>query len=130
MPIEFSNFNDFNESGNLHDKVTIADFCPRIIVIDGEIEWVSTISSSHLIVNKLWLPSRIKKISPKSISDHEMIKSVVIEKESKLEEIESEAILTLLPIPSSIVFLGGNCFSDCGSFSSVIFESESILSRI
>jgi hypothetical protein len=110
------------------------DFCPRIIGIDGRIQWVSMIVPSHFIVNKLWLPSGIKLISLKSVSENESLKSVVIENMSKLEGIESEAfqrtILNFLAIPNSVGFLGSKCFCCRRSLSPNRFESESRLSRI
>jgi hypothetical protein len=95
------------------------DFCPRIIVKDGRIQWVSTIGPSHLTVNKLWLPSGIKMISWKSVSQNKSIKFIVIENQSKLQGIASKAFrnakLRFLAIPDSVGFLGVNCFSACKS---------------
>jgi hypothetical protein len=129
---------------NLDDKVTIADapsplgHCRRllspIIVVDGQIQWISPIGDSHLIVNKLWLPSSIKTISCESFSENQSLKSVVIENECKLEGIESETFqktsLKFVTIPNSIGVLGEKCFSECGSLGSITFESGSGLSRI
>jgi hypothetical protein len=103
-------------------------------VIDGLIQWVSIIGDSHLIINKLWLASRMKRISCQSFCANEKIKSVVIEKESQLDRIGSKAFeqtgITFLSIPNSVVFLGARCFSKCRSLSSVTFESGSRLSGI
>jgi hypothetical protein len=41
--------------------------------------------------NRLWLPSSIKKMSSESVSSNRLIKSVVIENQSKLEIIETHA---------------------------------------
>jgi hypothetical protein len=110
------------------------EFCPRIILIDGRIQWVSMIGPTRFIANKLWLPSRIKMISSKSFYENDFIRFVVIENQSKLEGVESEAFkktdILYLTIPSSVVFLGEKCFSECRSLSSVTFESRSRLSRI
>jgi hypothetical protein len=106
----------------------------RIIVIDGLIQWVSTIGASHLNINRLWLPSSIKFIPSNCVYENKTIKSIVIENMSKLEGIESEAFqntnLKFIAIPNSVVFLSAKCFSECGSLSSVTFESKSKLSRI
>jgi hypothetical protein len=79
-------------------------------VIDGLILWISTIGHSHFNINKLWLPSRIKFISSKSVSEKESLKSVVIENGSKLERIESEAFqktgVKFVTIPDSVTFFG------------------------
>jgi hypothetical protein len=102
-----------------------ADFCPRIIVIDGLILSVSSIGSSHFIVDRLWLPSGIKLICSRNVYKNESIKSIVIENVSKLEKINSEAFqktaLNFFTIPSSVEVLGEKCFSHCGSLSSVRF---------
>jgi hypothetical protein len=85
---------------NLHDKVTIADFTgsvenhksiqSRTSVIDELIVSVSTIGHSDFIVNRLWLPSSIKLLSSESFYENgnEIIKSVVIEHQSRLAIIE------------------------------------------
>jgi hypothetical protein len=58
----------------------IADeLCPRIIVIDGLLQCVSTIDRSPFFGDRLWLPSPIKIISSKTVYENESIKSVVIE---------------------------------------------------
>jgi uncharacterized protein YuzB (UPF0349 family) len=110
------------------------EFCHRIIVIDGEIKWVSAIRRSHLFVKRLWLPSPIKVICSESVSDNQLIKSVVIENMSQLKIIESNAFiktsLQFLRIPDSVEVLGEECFAQCGSLSSVTFESGSRLKRI
>jgi hypothetical protein len=110
------------------------NFCPRIIVIEGRIQWVSTIGRSPFIVNILWLPSSIKLISSQSVSEKKSIRSVVIENQSNLEGIESKSFeksgLTFITIPDSVLVLGEQCFSECKSLSSVTFESGSRLSRI
>jgi hypothetical protein len=38
------------------------EFCSRIIVIDGLIQWVLMIRQFYFIGNRVWLPSRIKII--------------------------------------------------------------------
>jgi hypothetical protein len=110
------------------------EFCPQIIVIDGLIHSVSTIGRSHLILQKLWLPSRIKLISWESVYEDKSIESVVIENLSQLEGIERETFqetdLKFIAISKSVEFIGANCFSWCGSLSSISFESGSRLSRI
>jgi uncharacterized protein YuzB (UPF0349 family) len=111
-------------------KVT-DEFYPQIIVIDGQIQCVSTVGPSDFIVNRLWFPSSIKLISSKAIYENE---SIVIENLSKLERIESEAFrktsLNFFSVPHSVKALDVKCFSHCESLSSVRFESGSILSRI
>jgi hypothetical protein len=111
-----------------------AEFCPRIIVIDGLIQCVSTIGHSDFLVNKLWLPSSIQLISSKNFSKTQSIKSIVIENQSTLKIIESEAFqqiaLQYFTVPALVEVLCANCFSQCGSLSSVTFEFGSRLSRI
>jgi hypothetical protein len=112
-------------------KIT-KEFCPRIIVINGRIQCVSTIDPSDFIFNKLWLPSSIKIICWKSVSENKNIQSVVIENKSQLEGIESEVFtkmaLKFLAIPNSVRFLAKRCFYECKSLSSIGFESGSRLS--
>jgi hypothetical protein len=107
----------------------ISQFYPRIIVVDGSIQSVSTIDPSHLFGNRLWLPSPIKFISSESISENESIQSVVIENMSELECIETKAFektnLQLIILPASVEVLDAECFSSCSSLSFVLFETGS-----
>jgi hypothetical protein len=84
------------------------EFCPRIIIIDGQTQWISTIDNSDFIINRLWLPSSIKILSSKSISQNEFIELIVIENISKLSRIESEAFkhvnVRFVRVPSSVGF--------------------------
>jgi hypothetical protein len=72
---------------------TTDEFYPRIIVIDGQIQSVSTIVHSHFIVNRLWIPSSIKLNLSENVNsnENEKIQSDVIENQSKLAGIEMKA---------------------------------------
>jgi hypothetical protein len=101
---------------------------------DGIILCVSTIGHSIFFINKLWLPSSMKKISSENHSENESIESIVIDNVSKLDRIEAKTFkktkLEFMKIPVSVGFLGEECFSDCSLLSSITFECSSRLSRI
>jgi hypothetical protein len=113
-------------------------------VIDGLIQWISTILPSNFILDKLWVPSSIKLISSKSVYENEAISgevaflnrsrfslceslsSVIFESGSKLSLIDKwtfcETGLVEIIIPSSVEVLDEYCFYACKSLPSVQFE--------
>jgi hypothetical protein len=101
---------DRNNQYLLQFSISMTRSIPRIIVIGGLIQWVSTIGRSYFFVNKLWFPSSIKLISSQSVDKNKSIKSVVIENMSKLKRMKSEAFLTRLCFWVRNVFRSGNHF--------------------
>jgi hypothetical protein len=80
-----------------HDDLTVADLpIPRRIGINGRVLWVLTIHHSHFLINLLWIPPPIKFPSLECLCANEHIKSIVIEKMSKLELIEINTFPNLL----------------------------------
>jgi hypothetical protein len=106
-------------------------FCHRLIVVDGVILYVSSITSGNFFGFRLWLPSGIESIASKCFSCIQQLKSVVIETGSRLSRIEllsfMKSNLEFVFIPGSVEVLRDGCFWYCRSLSSVTFESESRL---
>jgi hypothetical protein len=109
------------------------EFCPRLIVVDGFIQYVSSVGCGFFTGSILWLPSSTKLIVSESLSKNQSF-SIVFEKGSNMgnlgEEVFSNTRLLFVQIPASVEFLGEKCFSYCGSLSSVTFETGSRLSQI
>jgi hypothetical protein len=111
------------------------NFCRRIIVVDGLIQYISTIDDFDLFgIIIIWIPSPIKVIPSNWANEDFSIESLVFEETSQLQRIEAHSFsrsnMRFLTIPSSVLFLDRACFSECRSLSSVTFESGSRLARI
>jgi hypothetical protein len=110
------------------------EFCPRMIVVDGMIMWVSAVGNPHFSATRLWIPSPIKFIASESFSDNEEFGFLVFEKVSMLERIEAKAFskttLKSIVISEFVEVLSERCFFKCKLLSSVRIESRSKLSRI
>jgi hypothetical protein len=114
---------------------TITDiFCSRLIVVDGLVLPVLTTAHFRSSDNRVWISSTTEIISSNWISFRAGIKSIAFEIGSKFKEIQTQAFsgtdLEFVTFPSSVEVLGLSCFYECRSLSSVIFESESRLSRL
>jgi hypothetical protein len=94
------------------------EFCPRLIMADGGILYVSSVGGGHLF------------ITSDCIWENRRLNSVVLENGSGFERIDrnlfSKTGLRFLRISAS----REECFSECRSLTSVIFETGSRLSRI
>jgi hypothetical protein len=110
------------------------EFCPRMIVVDGMILYVSAVGNPHFCATRLWIPSPIRSISSECFYDSKQFKFLVFENLSMLERIETKAFsktsLISVVILRSVEVLGESCFLECGLLSSVTIESGSKLSRI
>jgi hypothetical protein len=110
------------------------EFCPRMIVVDGIIVWVSAVSNPHLALTRLWIPSPIGFIISEYFFQSKQFQFVVFENVSMLKRIEAKAFsktnLKSIVIPKSVEVLGESCFLECRLLSSVRIESESKLTRI
>jgi hypothetical protein len=69
------------------------EFCPRLIVTDGIILWVSAIGGAPFSGSTLWIPSPTEFIASECISQSEGFKTIVFENGSRLEQIETEMLI-------------------------------------